>query len=72
MIKAVVQSIPTYSISVFKLSVGLCKYIEAMIHKFWWGNGESKKIHWINWRSLCSSILGHMWNLLEHMLCNIG
>ena len=35
MIKAVVQSIPTYSMSVFKLLVGLCKDIEAMIRKFW-------------------------------------
>ena len=45
MIKAVVQSIPTYSMSVFKLPVGLCKDIEAMIRKFWCGQGESKKIH---------------------------
>ena len=43
MIKAVVQSIPTYSMSVFKLHVGLCKDIEAMIRKFWWGQGEYKK-----------------------------
>ena len=55
MIKAVVQSIPVYSMSVFKLLVGLCKDIEAMIQKFWWGNGDSKKIHWIKWSSLCSS-----------------
>nr|XP_023888394.1 uncharacterized protein LOC112000487 [Quercus suber] len=34
MIKAVVQSIPTYSMSVFKLPMGLCKDIEAMIHKY--------------------------------------
>ena len=33
MIKAVVQSIPTYFMSVFKLPVGLCKDIEAMIRK---------------------------------------
>ena len=45
MIKVVVQSIPIYSMSVFKLLVGLCKAIEAMIKKFWWGNGDSKKIH---------------------------
>ena len=36
-IKVVVQSIPTYSMSVFKLPVGLCKEIEAMIQKFCWG-----------------------------------
>ena len=34
MIKVVVQSIPTYSMNVFKLPVGLCKDIEAMIHRF--------------------------------------
>ena len=33
-IKAVVQSIPTYSVGVFKLPIGLCKDIEAMIRKF--------------------------------------
>ena len=54
MIKAVVQSIPAYSMGVFKLPVGLCKDIEAMIRKFWWGSGDSKKIHWVKWSSLCS------------------
>ena len=37
MIKAVVQSIPVYSMSVFKLPISLCKDIEMMIRKFWWG-----------------------------------
>ena len=55
MIKAVVQSIPTYSISVFKLPMGLCKDIEAMIRKFWWGQGDNRKKHWINWSNLCDS-----------------
>ncbi|XP_050241121.1 uncharacterized protein LOC126690018 [Quercus robur] len=55
MIKAVVQSIPTYSMSVFKIPVGLCKDIEAMIRRFWWGQGDSKKIHWVKWSTLSSS-----------------
>ena len=41
--------------SVFKLPVGLCKDIEAMIQKFLWEQGESKKIHWVKWSTLCSS-----------------
>ena len=62
MIKAVVQSILVYSMSVFKLPVGLCKDIEAMIQKFWWGNGDGRKIHWVKWSSLCSSkSIGGMW-----------
>ena len=55
MIKAVVQSIPTYSMRVFKLPVGLFKDIEAMIRKFWWSQGNSKKIHWVKWSTLYSS-----------------
>ena len=55
MIKAVIQSIPTYSMSVFRLPTSLCKDIEAMIRKFWWGQEEKKKIHWVKWSSLCSS-----------------
>ena len=53
MIKVVVQSIPVDSMSVFKLPVGLCKDIEAMIRKFQWGNGDSKKIHWVKWSLPC-------------------
>ena len=43
MIKAMVQSIPTYSMSVFKIPVGLCKDIEAMIRRFWWVKGIQKR-----------------------------
>lgn len=55
MIKAVIQSISAYSMSVFKLPVIQCKDIEAMILKFWWGQGKAKKIHWVKWSTLCSS-----------------
>ena len=56
MIKVVVQSTPTYSMSVFCLPIGLLKDIEAMIRKFWWGCSEnSRKIHWVRWETLCSS-----------------
>ena len=43
MIKALIQSIPTYSMSVFRLPLGLIKDIEAMIRKFWWGNQDNKR-----------------------------
>ena len=55
MVKEVVQSIPTYSMSVFKLPVSLCKDIEAMIRKFWWGNQDNvRKMQWVKWSNLCS------------------
>ena len=37
LIKAVVQAIPTFTMSCFKLPMGLCDEIEKLIRKFWWG-----------------------------------
>ena len=56
MIKAVIQSIPTYSMNVFRLPLGLIKDIESMIRKFWWGNQDnSRMMQWVKWKTLCSS-----------------
>lgn len=37
LIKSVIQAIPTYTISCFKLPKGLVKELEVLIRKFWWG-----------------------------------
>ena len=39
LIKAVAQSIPTYSMGVFQLPKKLCAELDAMCAKFWWGQG---------------------------------
>lgn len=55
MIKVVIQSIPTYSMSVFHLPIRLIKDIEAMIRKFWSGNQDNaRKMLSVKWSSLCS------------------
>ena len=54
LLKVVVQAIPTFAMSCFKLPVGLCHEIEALIRKFFWGQkGEQRKIHWKRWEVLC-------------------
>ena len=46
--KAIVQAIHTYTISCFKLSLGLCIDLESLVRKFWWGQrGDRRKIHWV-------------------------
>ena len=54
LLKAVMQAIPTFAMSCFKLPGGLCDEIEAPIRKFFWGQkGEQRKIHWKKWEVLC-------------------
>ena len=49
LIKAIIQVIPTYTMSCFKLPKSLVQEIESLIRKFWWGyRGEQRKIHWIS------------------------
>ena len=56
LIKAVIQAIPTYTMSCFKLQKGLIKELEVLIRKFWWGyTDDSKKVHWVSWERLCKA-----------------
>ena len=48
------QTIPTYSMSMFKFPKKICDDINSVLAKYWWGQARSdKKIHWINWGKLC-------------------
>ncbi|XP_075643888.1 uncharacterized protein LOC142615057 [Castanea sativa] len=38
-IKAVVQAVPSYTMSCFKLPNTLCEELTAMVRQFWWGQG---------------------------------
>ncbi|XP_027063126.1 uncharacterized mitochondrial protein AtMg00310 [Coffea arabica] len=54
LIKAVVQAIPTYVMSCYKLTKTLCDDIKALIRNFWWGQrGTEKKMCWVRWNKLC-------------------
>ncbi|KAH9783091.1 putative reverse transcriptase/RNA-dependent DNA polymerase [Citrus sinensis] len=53
LIKAAVQSIPAYAMSVFKIPVGVCDDIQKMVAKFWWGSKrEGRSIHWAKWEKM--------------------
>lgn len=54
MIKSVLQSIPSYVMSIFRLPNSLLEEIEKMLNAFWWGHGgaSNKGIHWLAWDKL--------------------
>ena len=42
LIKVVAQAVPSYTMSCFLIPKGLCKEIEGMIRKFWWGQRQEE------------------------------
>lgn len=49
LIKSVIQAIPTYAMSYYRIPTTINKEIENMCAKFWWGGTISqKRIHWKN------------------------
>lgn len=53
LIKSVLQSIPLYSLMCFKLPLSICKCLNSIISKFWWGSSNSERsIHWGAWYKL--------------------
>ena len=42
--------------SLFKLPKSMYDSINSLLAKYWWGqNKEGKKIHWVNWKKLCTN-----------------
>jgi hypothetical protein len=53
LIKAVLQSISTYAMGVFKFPFGLIDELEQIIRNFWWGDEENRRrMHWLSWEKL--------------------
>ena len=54
MIKSVLQSMPSYVMSIFRLPNNLLDEIEKMMNAFWWDHGgaNNKGMHWLSWDKL--------------------
>lgn len=53
LIKAVLQSIPTYVMSYFRLPRTILDEVEKTIRRFWWGSQTTRGISWLAWSHLC-------------------
>ena len=55
LIKSVIQAIPTFSMSCFRLTKKVCKGLAASMAKFWWsGSLDRRSMHWLSWEKLAS------------------
>lgn len=53
LVKVVVQAPPAYTMSIFKLHFSLCRELESLIGRFWWGHPNGKtKVWWTSWKTL--------------------
>lgn len=53
LLKDVIQAMPTYYMSCFRIPEGQCQKIEKLMVRYWWGSSQAKrKIHWKTWVSL--------------------
>lgn len=59
--KAVAQAIPTYPMSIFKISDILLDEINSLLARFWWGSMDKDQgmQYWKSWTNLCKpKVLG--------------
>ncbi|XP_071916173.1 uncharacterized protein [Coffea arabica] len=53
LLKSVATALPSYAMSVFRLSKSLCKELSGLMARFWWGNDQGeKRMHWKKWTDL--------------------
>jgi hypothetical protein len=56
LVKVVAQAIPTYAMSCFDLTKGLCDELSTIIGRYWWSQQDNiHKIHWLSWEKLTRS-----------------
>ncbi|XP_059436328.1 uncharacterized protein LOC132169286 [Corylus avellana] len=56
LLKAIIQAIPIYMMSVFKLPKTLNRQINSMMARFWWGHKENTlRVAWMGWERMGKS-----------------
>ncbi|KAL0444003.1 UNVERIFIED_CONTAM: hypothetical protein Slati_2123000 [Sesamum latifolium] len=53
LLKTVLQTIPTYAMSYFRLPDTFLSDLESIMADFFWHDDEESRIHWMAWAKLC-------------------
>ena len=55
MIKSVLACLPVYFMSLFQIPTSIKVKLEKIQRRFLWGGlGTTRKIHWVDWNSVCN------------------
>ena len=53
-IKAVAQSVPSYTMSCYLLPKGITKNLTSAVSRFWWSTKiNNRGLHWVAWDTIC-------------------
>ena len=54
LIASVLQTLPLYTFSYFKVPKTICKKMDSIVNAFWWGHDLGvRKLHLMNWNKIC-------------------
>ncbi|KAL0355136.1 UNVERIFIED_CONTAM: hypothetical protein Sradi_3960500 [Sesamum radiatum] len=53
LIKSVLQAIPSYIMSCFRIPITLLSEMNRHMASFFWDSGKNHKIHWLRWGKMC-------------------
>lgn len=56
LITSVLQTLPIYTFSCFKVPKTICKRLDSVIINFWWGHEQGvNKLHLVHWDKMCQN-----------------
>ncbi|WVZ92941.1 LOW QUALITY PROTEIN: hypothetical protein U9M48_038971, partial [Paspalum notatum var. saurae] len=69
LINAIAQAMPSYAMSCFDITKGLCDDLSSMVCQYWWSPQDNEnKMHWLSWEKLCSDKRGAGFRRSPHVL----
>ncbi|CAL1375269.1 unnamed protein product [Linum trigynum] len=56
LLKSVASALPLHVMSCFKLPLSLCRALDRLVARFWWGVEDGRtRLRWMSWRKMCRS-----------------